>query len=109
MWPMSEGASFSWAREIMADAVHLTAYAVLAYVLVNFFIVCGNTKDPFVRTFALALIYGIFIEIMQSAIPGRSSSLSDVGVNTLGVVLMIVAIKKEILRVPHLRSGAVSL
>ena len=108
LWPMPGKSVFSWIQELIADAVHLTAFMILTYALVNFFTACGNVKNSFVRAAVIAVAYGIFIEIMQRGIPGRSSSVSDAVIDTLGVMLMIGAIKKEIFRVTYFRSGTVS-
>ena len=108
LWPMPGKSVFSWIQELIADTVHFIAFMVLTYTLVNFFTACGNVKNLFGRAIIIAVAYGIFIEIMQRGIPGRSSSVSDAAIDTLGALLTVWAIKKDILRVFHLKSGAVA-
>ena len=70
--------------------LHLAAYFVLCLLISNAF---ANTridslrKNPFVVTIFFCFLFGGLIEILQSFVPGRSPSMSDVFYNTSAIIL----------------------
>jgi hypothetical protein len=86
---------FSWLFANTAPPVqkvlHVVIYAVLAALWM--WTLAGITSMP-VRiglSFALALALGVVLEWYQTTVPGRYGTMTDVLLNTLGVVLGLAA------------------
>lgn len=65
---------------------HLTAFFAFALFFIKAFPNAG-----FLKVFLWGLFFGIFIEIMQFFIPGRSSELLDIAADGAGLVLGMAA------------------
>jgi VanZ family protein len=76
-------------RELPLDKLrHFAAFAALAWVAVQGF---GRAR-PAATAVALALLgYGVFIELVQSLIPGRQASAADVLADAVGIALGLLA------------------
>jgi VanZ family protein len=84
--------------QAVKESLHVPAYAGLAYLWIRTLKVtsCGRwTVDcrP-VAAFVIAVVYGIFNEYVQSFVPGRDCSFTDVWHNALGagIVALFVTI-----------------
>jgi VanZ family protein len=67
-------------------ARHLLAFAALAWVAAQGW---GRARQAAIAMALLA--YGVFIELVQSQVPGRHASTSDVLADALGIVLGLLA------------------
>ncbi len=67
---------------------HLAAFATLAWVAAQAF---AGTQAAFVRIALALLAYGVFIELVQSEIPGRFASGLDVAADAVGIVFGLLA------------------
>ena len=74
-------------REAFNNFLHIPAYAVLAYLVLHCF--SSLTIKIYFLTGIIAIGYGVFIEFCQSYIPGRFSSMMDISLNTIGVILSL--------------------
>ncbi len=74
-------------RGLPLDKVrHVAAFGALAWVAVQ-----GFPRWAAWRIAAALLAYGVFIELVQSQIPGRHASGLDVAADALGIVLGLMA------------------
>ncbi len=64
---------------------HLAAFGALAWVAVQ-----GFPRSAAWRVAAALLAYGVFIELVQSQIPGRFASAADVAADAVGIALGLV-------------------
>ena len=67
---------------------HLLAFAALAWVAAQAF---AGAHAAFVRIALALLAYGVFIELVQSQIPGRLASGLDVAADAVGIGLGLLA------------------
>jgi VanZ family protein len=80
-----EGKTMPW--QVFHNSLHIPAYALLTYLWLLRF---GNvTKKRLILAASIAIAYGILIEYLQSFTPGRTPSLMDVGLNTVGVAVVV--------------------
>ncbi len=75
------------ARDVFNNFLHIPVYGVLAYFILNCF--SSFKVKIYFLTFIIATLYGIIIEFSQSFIPGRVSSLMDISLNTIGIILLL--------------------
>lgn len=81
-----EDSSSGSGGSIKAVLYHIFAYFFLVLFL-NFSLVKGeNTKFMFIAIL-ISIFYGVADEIHQYFVPGRYASLSDAGLNTVGIIL----------------------
>src|SRR5687767_2501990 len=81
-------------KEPAAILGHLFMYSVLASLLL-FALARGRqpiSNGLYVLSVALAVGYGVSDEIHQSFVPGRESSLFDVGIDAIGAAIAVVCI-----------------
>ena len=85
--PTVEGVHVNYAKQVFNNFLHIPTYGLLAYFILH---CCYSLK---IKTYFLAamltIVYGVFIEFCQSFIPGRFSSLTDIFLNTIGVILSL--------------------
>lgn len=67
---------------------HLAAFGVLAWVAAQGW---GFGRGAGWRIAAALLAYGVFIELVQSQVPGRHASLADVLADVAGIALGLLA------------------
>ena len=83
----------SVAKQIAHNGLHVPAYAVLTFLLVNTLQLYG-VKKTVLWAFAISVWYGWLNEILQSFSPGRTCSVGDEVLNILGAVIALVFMKK---------------
>jgi len=75
--------------------LHTPAYGLMAF-LVWFSL--GRTRPTgrkvFIQTFWICFLYGVLIEILQGFVTGRHPSFLDIGLNTIGMGLVLYLIRK---------------
>jgi len=71
---------------LLAILYHILAYFFLALFL-GFALIKGKYKSLFVIVILFSIFYGITDEIHQYFVPGRSASISDVGLDSIGIML----------------------
>lgn len=71
---------------LIAILYHILAYFFLALFL-NFSLVRGKETKFIFIVVLISFLYGITDEIHQYFVPGRNASLSDVGINFVGIAL----------------------
>ncbi len=64
---------------------HILAYFFLALFL-SFSLIKGKHKFLLIFVILISIIYGLTDEIHQYFVPGRSASLSDVGLDSIGIL-----------------------
>jgi len=101
----------SWQGVLLRKTVHLVEYAVLAALLSRGLLnAClartkaehGESNDAparavtlasgwwtFPRAFAIALLYAVFDEWLQSLVPNREARFLDVGIDMVGAVMTL--------------------
>ena len=86
--PNLDTASHSQLAEMLHNAFHLPAYAMLAFILVNTFRAFNRPRAN-LWVFCISAGYGGLIEILQGLVPGRTPSFGDESLNALGTVLVL--------------------
>ncbi len=69
-----------------ATLYHIVAYFFLAFFL-NIALVKGKNEKMIFVAILVSIIYGFTDEIHQYFVPGRHASLSDIGLNVIGISL----------------------
>ena len=64
---------------------HLFAYFFLA-LFFGFALIKGKYKSLFIIVILISIFFGITDEIHQYFVPGRDASISDVGINSIGIL-----------------------
>jgi VanZ family protein len=82
---------------MLHNLCHVPAYAGMAFLLIGVFRVF-SVKRVFVKAFFFSLLYGIIMEFFQGLVPGRTPSLLDMGLNTLGALITIFLVRKGLLK-----------
>lgn len=88
-------------KETAHNFFHIPAYAVLL------FFIWKSVGSQFLKqAAAVAFIYGLINELLQTFIPERTGSLTDAGLNAIGIGLMFFAIRRweDIRQNPEVRS-----
>ncbi len=88
----------TWVSGSMGDRSiqgHLAIFAVLAW-LARAAIQCWNAGNVYLLRWSILAVvfsvgYGVMDEFHQSTVPGRTASISDVGVDALGAVAAVAA------------------
>jgi len=70
---------------LFAILYHIVAYFFLALFL-GFALIKGKDKHLFIIVILFSIFYGITDEIHQYFVPGRSASVSDIGINFIGII-----------------------
>jgi len=78
----------SWIKEVIHNALHVPAYAFLAFLLLATCSQIGSRSRPVMILIFVAL-YGGMIEILQGSVPGRTASFFDAVLNTFGAFCAI--------------------
>ena len=80
-------------QPIIRKGAHLSIYTLVGILIMSFISTYKiHLKYKFLISIFVGLIYACSDEIHQSFIPGRTASVIDVGIDTLGVVLGIILI-----------------
>ncbi len=75
---------------VIKKSTHIAEYGVLTWLMRRALVIRGmDHRDALLLAILGAISYGFLDELHQSVIPGRSSSLRDVGFDTLGALLTI--------------------
>lgn len=75
-------------KEILHNSLHVPAYALLAFLIWKSW---KRFSLPVVA--GLSFSYGLFNEVIQEFVPGRTASLSDAVLNAAGIGLALVTIR----------------
>ena len=75
------------------NIAHIPAYTILTYCLLRSF--SPITAKIRIGIFAFALSYGALIEILQSFVPYRYPSVSDLFLNISGILLAFYLVQKR--------------
>jgi VanZ family protein len=85
------GEEVSVLKQVFENLMHVPAYAVLTFLWVRSF---GEvSRKTLLRSAAIAMAYGILMEFLQGLTPDRTPSLMDVGLNAIGVGIVVAAYK----------------
>lgn len=71
---------------LIAVLYHLIAYFFLALFL-GFALIKGKDNRFFIIVILISIFYGVTDEIHQYFVPGRNASISDLGLDTIGIIL----------------------
>jgi VanZ family protein len=81
--PGGHGGS-SAARQMFYNFMHIPAYAGLTFLILRCF---GKNNLPvYMSSFIMVTLLSIFLEYLQSFVPGRFASMSDVLLNVVGAM-----------------------
>jgi len=85
--PATTGHTPSTAEQVAHNLCHIPAYAILFFLLIH----CFTAFDFFaqISAMSISILFGAFNEFLQSFIPSRMASLSDIILNAVGVGLML--------------------
>lgn len=75
---------------IIRKSAHVVAFAILAFL--NFQAIRPYTKKVYRYTFILSFVYACIDEIHQYFIPGRSALFTDVLIDSIGIILTLLAL-----------------
>lgn len=84
-----------FSMENLNNFLHPPAYAILTYSLAHCF--RRINKTTLAASFAIAFGYGVLMEYGQSFVPHRYPSLSDVCLNTVGIVVALLIVRRKTL------------
>jgi len=79
-------------QQVAHNLLHVPAYAVLTYLLVQCF--TALNRKTAIYAFMISFLFGVLNEFLQSFVPSRMASVSDMGLNAIGAGLMILIIQK---------------
>lgn len=86
----------SLGRQVITNFAHVPVYALLTFLWLKSFVRTRFGKSYFVIKWSVLaglVFFAIFDEIHQSFIPGRSASLMDVGLDLIGILCGLGALK----------------
>jgi VanZ family protein len=81
------------ARQMFYNMMHIPAYAGLAFLVLRCF--GKNNLKVYISSFIIVILVGVFFEYLQSFVPGRFASMSDVLLNVVGAVVGIVGFRVQ--------------
>lgn len=90
--PIAKGTDHDLSREIFNNFLHVPAYGLLTFLLIKSM---PKLRYSYAVSFIFALTFGIFIEYLQSFVPGRCASVSDVLLNGTGSLSVILYFSKR--------------
>ena len=76
------------------NIAHIPAYTILTYCLFQSF--SAITTKIKIGIFIFAFSFGVLIEFLQSFVPYRSPSISDIFLNSLGILLAFSFLQKHL-------------
>ena len=85
--PADTGYTPSATEQIAHNLCHIPAYAILFYLLINCFTGFNFTSQT--SSFTVTVVLGAVNEWLQSGIPSRTASVSDMLLNAVGAGLML--------------------
>ena len=88
-------------KEYIFNAGHVPIYIILTFLLASLFKVFGAKRLPIIPIVIWGAGFGILNEFVQSFVPGRSVSLSDEGLNILGITIMLAALRTGYIEPVH--------
>ena len=78
---------------VVRKAAHIIEFCILGALWYGFFYLSPNGRfKPTTAAFLVSLTYAVSDEVHQYFVPGRAARLYDVGFDTLGIVLGILAV-----------------
>lgn len=89
--PSSGIPSFDWADVIVKKGGHMIGYALLTLAYLRAF---DNDINKWKLIWLLAILYASSDELHQSFVPGRSASVIDVGIDSIGAGLGLLWVRK---------------
>ena len=96
--PINKVTTFSWMDFVIKKTAHVVEYAIFYWL--SFRAISEKGRKLEKKMFVLPLIMGIFYaftdEWHQTMVPGRQGTLRDVGFDTIGLMLSLSQIKKNI-------------
>lgn len=76
---------------LLRKIAHIVEFAILTFLLYRATTKEGfKTKRAIIYSFIVALFYAFSDEYHQSFVLGRHSSLKDVGIDSIGILLMVI-------------------
>ena len=91
-------AEFSWLDFVIKKTAHVTEYAILYWLTFRAVSQKGKLVDKKYLTYVLvfAFLYAMSDEWHQTFVRGREGTLRDVGFDTLGALISLTQIKKNL-------------
>lgn len=86
---INQPAPFSWSDFVIKKTAHVTEYAI-------FYWLVWRTNKSLKLSLLMVVLFALSDEWHQTFIPGREGSLRDVGFDTIGGLLSLFQIKKNL-------------
>jgi VanZ family protein len=77
-----------WLDFVLRKIAHITEYAILTLLLIRAIKLHLNKKGTLVVSALIALVYAISDEYHQTFVFGRHGTVRDVGIDSIGIILM---------------------
>lgn len=89
---------FSWSDFVVKKTAHVVEYAILYFLLWRAISNRGEKADKkiFYQVLALTIFYAFTDEWHQTFVPGRGGTLRDVGFDSIGAMLAMTQIKRNL-------------
>jgi len=95
---INQPAPFNWLDFIVKKTAHVTEYAIFYFLVWRGWSNAGRFTDKSIlwKSLLVTLIYALSDEWHQTIIPGREGTLRDIGFDTIGMLLALNQIKKNL-------------
>lgn len=89
---------FSWLDFVIKKTAHVIEYAIFYWLIFRAMSENGlkSSRKVLILSFLLAWLYSMSDEWHQTFVPGREGTLRDVGFDTIGMLLSLNQIKKNL-------------
>jgi len=77
-------------EQVISNLAHIPAYAVVTFLWLRLFI--GSSKTITFMIIMGILLFSVSDEFHQSFVPGRTSSISDIGLDLIGMMIGFIVI-----------------
>ncbi|MDZ7586607.1 MAG: VanZ family protein [Patescibacteria group bacterium] len=95
---INKPAPFSWPDFVVKKTAHVTEYAIFYWLLFRAISQKNKLvgKKSFIFSLIIVILFALSDEWHQTFIPGREGTLRDVGFDTIGGLLSLTQIKKQV-------------
>lgn len=97
-WAINKPAPFSWSDFFIKKTAHVIEYVILYWLVWRAASNKGKIthQSLFLKVLLVTVLYALSDEWHQTLIPGRTGTLRDVGFDTIGMLLSLTQIKKNL-------------
>jgi VanZ family protein len=80
-------------EQVLSNLAHIPAFTFLAFILLKTFNANGDRLFSHFWILSGLFLFAISTELLQSFIPGRTSSFMDLGLNAIGILIGFLIIR----------------